>query len=136
MDHALLERIVLGFTGASFAAFGLLTYDIWRDGVGIDILPGMWPLLFLSAGIATIWWAENPVSEPAFKISGCLSIAALSARAVNSVYLLVASALDTSSVATSSRLLVGVVSWLLLAVLVAYTWHRLWPRQVRIYGEP
>lgn len=133
MHPAALERGVLAFVGVCFTTFGVMSISLYTDQPVIDFAPGIWPVIFTAAGVSTLWWAERPLSQLAFKLSGVLCITALVARAVNIAYII--SLHDAFTDPVQSRLALGIVAYLMSAVLLAYTWHRLWPRTVRLNSE-
>jgi hypothetical protein len=133
MGQAALERLVIAFVGVCFLTFGGLLLSSTTDRV-TDFVPWAWPWVFLAAGIATLWWAEFPLNFTAFRLSGYLGITALTGRAVNLVYVLLFSP-DAYSGEYGIRVSLGVLSYLLSAILLSYTWHRLWPRTVRLNDD-
>lgn len=130
---AALERLVIAFVGVCFLTFGMLLLSSNADRAN-DFVPWAWPWVFLAAGASTLWWAEVPLSITAFRFSGYLGITALIGRAVNLVYVLLHHP-DAYTGEYAIRVSLGVLSYLLSAILLSYTWHRLWPRTVRLNDD-
>lgn len=123
------DRGVLALLGGCFVATSLLTGVIWYDGLGIDLVPGLWPLVFSLAGITTIGWALWPENYILYRVSGVAAISALVARAVNAVYVAVEAFGPLGDLSfTLAQAGVRISLFLMLSVLVSYTWSVVWER--------
>lgn len=83
-------------------------------------LPAIWPLWFLVAGVACLWFASMVHSDLGMALSGALTVTAYASRAVAVLVDIQRGALQVSE----PRGHVFVALWVLSAVLVAFIWLR------------
>jgi hypothetical protein len=110
-------RVVIAILGLYnlFAASRLVFVE---DGGALQ--SQLWPWWFAAAGLATMWLATGLASERALIVSGVLNVIAYTGRSL----VLLANGLEGRSTLTDERVQLGVITWLVLALVVAYLWIR------------